>query len=328
MLKKWEITEIKTDNDSITSGIAPLILSVSRRTDIPAFYGKWFANRWKAGYCAVKNPYNQKIQYISFKNARWIVFWTKNPRPIFPFLDILDRQGIQYYFLFTLNDYEKEKYEPFLLPLQERIDTFRRLSEKIGPERIVWRFDPVIITSDLPMEEMLQRVEHLGNKLKGFTQKMIFSFVEINHYPKVQNQMKNIDWQIITPEEKIFFAQNLAAFNQQWELSEIALCATDDDFSQYGITHSRCIDPLYIFRHSRTDDRIFQLFNDNKIDLSDNNLKRLKDKGQRKACGCMISCDIGAYNTCPHGCIYCYACQNRSSAVEKFSRHNPDDEFL
>ena len=159
--------------------VAPVILSASRSTDIPAFYAKWFFDRLAEGYCVWTNPFNQQKMYVSFKQCKVIVFWTKNPKPILPYLHELDERGIHYYFQVTLNDYEQEGFEPNVPALEERIDTFHQLSGMIGHERVIWRFDPLICTSELTPRMLLTRMEKIGNRLKGYTDKLVFSFVDV-----------------------------------------------------------------------------------------------------------------------------------------------------
>ena len=144
----WQKVTIKTINGDVV-GIAPIIISASRATDIPAFYPEWFMHRLKEGYVKWINRFNGQSKYVSFEKTRAIVFWTKNPEPFMRYLPELDDTGIHYYFTFTLNDYEAEKLEPNVPELKKRIDTFRRLSEKIGKEMVVWRFDPLILTKRL-----------------------------------------------------------------------------------------------------------------------------------------------------------------------------------
>lgn len=127
--------------------------------------------------------------YISFKSCKVIVFWTKNPKPILPYLNILDEMGIHYYFQVTLNDYEHEGFEPNVPAIEERIETFKHLSQLIGKERVIWRFDPLIITPTIGPRELLKRIWYLGNKLKGFTDKLVFSFIDVKAYKKVQNNL-------------------------------------------------------------------------------------------------------------------------------------------
>ncbi len=160
---------ILTEQGDNVEATAPVIISASRSTDIPAFYAKWFFNRLAKGYCAWYNPFNQQKMYISFSKCKVVVFWTKNPKPIMPYLHILDEMGIHYYFQVTLNDYIKEGFEPNVPSVEERIETFKRLSDKIGKEKVIWRFDPLIITPTIGPRELLTRIWHIGNKLKGYT---------------------------------------------------------------------------------------------------------------------------------------------------------------
>ena len=186
----YEKVSIRTDSGEIVEATAPVIISASRSTDIPAFYAKWFFNRLAKGYCAWYNPFNinQKM-YISFARCRVIVFWTKDPSPIIPYLPELDKRGIHYYFQVTLNDYEKEGFEPNVPSVAKRIETFKKLSQLIGKEKVIWRFDPLIITPNIGPRELLTRIWHVGNQLKGYTDKLVFSFVDVKAYRKVQNNL-------------------------------------------------------------------------------------------------------------------------------------------
>ena len=181
---------ISTDCGEHVDAIAPIIISASRSTDIPAFYAKWFFNRLAKGYCVWYNPFNrqQKI-YVSFARCKVIVFWTKNPKPILPYLHELDERGIHYYFQVTLNDYVNEGFEPNVLSVEERIKTFRELSERIGRERVIWRFDPLILAPTITPRMLLSRIWKIGNQLKGYTDKLVFSFVDVKTYRKVQNNL-------------------------------------------------------------------------------------------------------------------------------------------
>ena len=149
---------IKTESGENVEAIAPVIISASRSTDIPAFYAKWFFNRLAKDYCVWYNPFNQQPMYISFKNCKVVVFWTKNPKPILPYLHELDERGIHYYFQVTLNDYVKEGFEPNVPSVEERVETFKKLSSLIGKEKVIWRFDPLIITPGIGTRELLTRI--------------------------------------------------------------------------------------------------------------------------------------------------------------------------
>ncbi|ALK83083.1 hypothetical protein BvMPK_0455 [Phocaeicola vulgatus] len=246
---------IKTDSGEMIEASAPVIISASRSTDIPAFYAKWFFNRLAKGYCTWYNPFNQQKMYISFKNCKVVVFWTKNPKPILPYLHILDEMDIHYYFQVTLNDYANEGFEPNVPSVDERVETFKLLSDKIGKERIIWRFDPLIITPSISPRELLTRIWHIGNKLKSYTDKLVFSFVDVKAYRKVQNNLVK-ETKFFTKEDvenaeanhaqRIEIVQGLqkireAWHNQGWDIT-MATCAEDIDLKSYGIEHNRCID--------------------------------------------------------------------------------------
>jgi DNA repair photolyase len=246
---------ITNDAGERVEASTPVIISASRSTDIPAFYAKWFFNRLAKGYCAWYNPFNQQKMYISFKNCKVIVFWTKNPKPILPYLHILDEMGIHYYFQVTLNDYVNEGFEPNVSSVDARVDTFKQLSKMIGKERIIWRFDPLIITPTIGPRELLTKIWNVGNKLKGYTDKLVFSFVDVKTYRKVQNNLvketmsftkENVENAEANNAQRIEIVQGLqkirdAWHNQGWDI-EMATCAEDIDLESYGIEHNRCID--------------------------------------------------------------------------------------
>ena len=315
----------------------PVILSVSRATDIPAFYSDWFFNRLEAGYCLWKNPYNNVYSRINFDKVKFIVFWSKNPELIIPYLERLKEKNINFYFQYTLNAYENQKFEPGLPLLIHRIETFRKLSRIIGKERIIWRFDPLILTDTLTVDELLKKVYDVAMKLYGYTDKLVFSFVDIKNYTKVGKNMtasgiNYVDW---TEEKMKEFAKKLSSFNKKMFKFRLATCAEKVDLSEYGIEHNRCIDSELILKLSGKDEELVKyleyeikpietnLFDEspipeNAIQLSDTEyaiqLKRNKDSGQRLLCGCCVSKDIGCYNTCPHRCVYCYANASPESA--------------
>ena len=137
---------IRNEQSVDVEAIAPVIVSASRATDIPAFYADWFFNRLDKGYLAWRNPFNGKDSYVSFANTRFVVFWSKNPKPLIPYLPILKDKGIGFYIQFTLNDYDAEQLEPGVSRLAERIDTFKRIVDEYGLGSVVWRFDPLILT--------------------------------------------------------------------------------------------------------------------------------------------------------------------------------------
>lgn len=346
-----EKTSIITDSGERVKAVAPVIISASRSTDIPAFYAKWFFNRLAKGYCVWRNPFNQEPLYVSFKNMKAIVFWTKNPKPIIPHLSELDKRGIHYYFQVTLNDYVREGFEPNLPSVEERVEIFRNLSNLIGKERVIWRFDPLIITPEITPRNLLSRIWKIGNMLKGSTDKLVFSFVDVLSYRKVQNNLvrdtncftkENVETAEMTAGQKLETVEGLVRLReiwkeQGWNLS-LATCAEDIDLDQYGIEHNRCIDGELMKRIFADDEEFVYYLNTGHLPERDlfgqlsprkqKSATALKDKGQRKMCGCMISKDIGMYNTCRHFCVYCYANTSKASVLNNAARHSADSESL
>lgn len=343
-------TYIKIADGTKVEASAPVIISASRSTDIPAFYPKWFFNRLEAGYCVWYNPFNQKPMYISFEKVKAIVFWTKNPEPIIPYLHKLDERGIHYYFQVTLNDYVAEGFEPNVGPLEHRIEVFKRLSDMIGPERVIWRFDPLILTDSLTPRQLLTKIYHVGNQLKGYTNKLVFSFVDVKAYRKVQNNLVketpffnrgNVESAEPVGNKRDELVDGLAKLrdhwrNEGWDIT-LATCGELIDLDKFGIEHNRCIDGDLMERVFSDDKEFVYYLRTGKLpepDLFGNipdlpiDRKDLKDKGQRKACGCMISKDIGMYNTCRHFCVYCYANTSKEAVLKNKERHSDDSESL
>lgn len=294
--------------DEMIKTISPAIVSASRSTDIPAFYADWFLERLKSGYSIWVNPFNQEHYRISFKDTRMIVFWSKNPKPILDRLDEVEALGFkQYYFQFTLNDYVAEGLEPNVPSVEERIDTFRRLADRIGKERVIWRFDPLALTDKVSIDALLERIGNIGRQLKGYTEKLVFSFIDISSYRKVQKNLVGYNCREFSPNEQMRFAKGLSQLNIELSL-ELATCAEQVDLSAYGIKHNKCVDDDLMMKLFHEDAELMD-FIGAKYDMFSgwHISKSKKDKGQRKACGCVISKDIGMYNTCPHLCRYCYA---------------------
>jgi DNA repair photolyase len=304
----WTKINIIDDNGEPVKAQAPVIISASRSTDIPAFYADWLIHRIEKGYIKWKNPFNGVILYVAFAKARLFVFWSKNPKPMLKYLNYLDDKNFNYYFQFTLNDYDNEKLEPRVPEVQSRIETFQQLSERIGKEKVIWRFDPLILTDKIGIDELLRKIESIGSQLKGYTQKLVFSFVDIKSYKKVERNLKksSILYEEFNERTMNEFAAGLQQLNENWHF-ELATCAEQIPLEQYGIVHNKCID----------DDLIVKLFSHDKA-LMDFIAVKKKDKGQRRFCGCIASKDIGAYNTCPHLCEYCYANANKETVLKNW----------
>jgi hypothetical protein len=295
--------------------IAPLIISASRSTDIPAFYGDWFMERLRRGYAKWVNPWNGAPQYVSFGNARVFVFWSKNPGPFLPHLADISREGYRSYTLFTLNDYAAEGLEPGVPPLEDRIRTFRALSRMAGKERVIWRCDPLLLTGDLDSAGLLERIGALGDAIAPFTRRMVISFIDIAKYPKVARNLAGRGFARVrefTPAEEEELAAGFRELNRDWDLL-LTACGEKRDLSRYGIGPGQCISFDLMVREFG-DDPVLQEFlgGPDPVALAQDRALLptpggLKDPGQRSACGCVVAKDIGQYGTCPHLCAYCYA---------------------
>ena len=291
-----------------------MIISVSRRTDIPAFYSKWFMNRIRAGYCTVVNPYNHnQVSYVSLlpEDVDVIVFWTKNPEPMIPYLRDLDKSGYRYYFQYTLNAYSKE-LEQSAPSMNTAIDMFTRLASLIGPDKIIWRYDPICISNITDVSYHETQFRKIAEVLSNSTHRSVISIVD--NYKRAEHNFKRLAHTGIsmrTSFDKDYFAHLLSTISACASANnmEIFSCAEAFDFSSYGINHGKCIDAEYI-------NKIWGL-----------NLSVKKDRNQREECGCVESKDVGAYDTCLHGCAYCYA-TTPATACRNYKLHNPDSPSL
>jgi len=325
----WDKVKILNQSGEEVEAQTPVIISASRSTDIPAFYADWFIRRIREGYVKWKNPFNGVPLYVSFEKAKLIVFWSKNPKPMVKHLDFLDEHIKNYYFQYTLNDYDNEKLEPNVPNVQSRIETFLKLSERIGKSKVIWRFDPLILTDKIGVEELLRKVENIGDQLKNHTDKMVFSFADIKLYRKVQGNLlkSHINYQEFNDSTMTEFAIGLQELNKKWTF-EIGTCAERMPLEKYGITHNKCIDDDLMIKLF-PQDKILMEFLGAKITPPDmfnpefriEKTKNNKDKGQREFCGCIFSKDIGAYNTCPHLCEYCYANSSKEIALANYRLH-------
>lgn len=329
--KSWDKVNIETVEGEKT-GIAPIIISASRSTDIPAFYSEWFSNRLDEGYVKWINPFNRKPQYVSFENARVIVFWTKNAKTMIDKLDELDKRNINYYFQYTLNDYEKEGFEKNVPALEYRIETFKELSEKIGKGKVIWRFDPLILTESLDVDDLLGKIKKVGDEIHSFTEKLVFSFADISVYSRVSRNLKKqgIKYIEFDADNMKKIAEGLNDINKNWGL-EIATCSEEVDLTDYNVKKNKCIDDELMINQF-SEDKILMDFlgcSSTQLSLFDQKPKKknnLKDKGQRKTCGCIVSKDIGQYNTCNHKCIYCYANYSPKVAENNYRDYQKSDK--
>lgn len=349
----WKKTEITIDGGRKVLAQTPEIISASRSTDIPAFYADWFFRRLEKGYSVWKNPFNGKLSYVSYEKTRFIVFWSKNPRPLLGYIHILEERNIKCYIQYTLNDYDNEKLEK-VPSLEKRIETFKLLVSRLGKGAVVWRFAPLILTDNISIEDLLAKVQYIGDQLKGYTEKLVFSYADIALYKKVEANLKKskIPYHEWTESQMEIFAQKLSKMNveRKWNYS-LATCGEKIDIKKYGIEHNRCIDGDLITKIAWKDS---ELMNFMKVKINDlptltffddvtipqgaimlpNNKYFIsthkKDSGQREQCGCMVAKDIGEYNTCPHLCEYCYANSSKETALNNWKKHinNPYSETI
>lgn len=319
-----EYTSIRTEDGQTVRARAPLVISASRRTDIPAFHADWFFARLAKGYLATVNPFNGARSYVSFERTRFVVFWSKNPRPLERYLPLLREKGIGCLVQYTLNDYEEDGLER-VPELGFRLETFRQLSSELGRDAVVWRFDPLLLTKTVSVTTLLARILALGDILKDWTRRLVFSFADIATYRKVRNNLARfgVAYREWSEEEMRDFAKRLAELNRErgWNL-ELATCGEEVDLSAYGIGHGRCIDPELVARLA-SDELLRGMGQGPALPgITPPSLSAArKDRGQRPSCGCMQAVDVGEYNTCPHLCRYCYANTSEKSVLANFERH-------
>jgi len=295
-----------------------MIISASRRTDIPAFYSQWFINRIRSGFCNVPNPFNARQVSKIDLNANSVdafVFWTRYARPLMPFLKELDTRTFNYYFLYTITGYGQpiERYNP---PVTKSITCFKNLSKQMGPKRIIWRYDPVILSSYHNIDYHINKFRQIASCLKNYTSKCIISILEL--YKKTTRRLSFLQNQgiILDTETKTdpLTRKLLIELNKIAKENKIAVfsCAQEVDYSDIGILPGRCID----------NELLSQLF-------PGTDFENKKDTGQRKNCGCVKSRDIGMNNSCLFGCRYCYATVSHKVAKKnRFENHFYDSPSL
>ena len=281
-----------------------MIISASRRTDIPAYYSDWFFNRIRDGFAMVRNPMNiHQISTIRLTPdvVDGIVFWTKNPIPMIG--RISELKEYMYYFQFTITPYGQD-VEPNLPSKNDKIlAAFKRLSDILGANRIIWRYDPILISKRYPEEYHIRAFEKIAEEIHNYTRKVTISFID-EDYRGVKSNVKELALHDFPIAAQTNLSSSLAMISQSYGL-EIDTCAEKMDLQQFGITHARCIDG-----------RLFENLLGCRMNID-------KDKTQRLECGCAASIDIGMYNTCKNGCRYCYANYSQKTVMENFAKHNP-----
>lgn len=279
-----------------------MILQVSGRTDICALYPKWFVNRLKAGYVLVRNPYNnQQVSYVEINQdvVDCIAFCTKDPKAIMPYLKEIEQMGYHYFFMVTITPYDKD-IEPNVRLKLEIIKTFIELSNLIGKNRIIWRYDPILLNERYTIKFHLQMFEKMCQLLYKYTNTVIISFLDI--YKNIVNKFNEL-----SDEDVYLLADNLGRIAKKYHL-EIKTCSEKYHLEQYGIKKGSCLEKSYI------------------EDLIGYPLD-IKTNQNRANCSCLASIDIGAYSCCNHGCLYCYACNNQLVA-KNMASHDENSEML
>ncbi|MGE5594022.1 MAG: DUF1848 domain-containing protein [Betaproteobacteria bacterium] len=273
-----------------------MIISASRRTDIPKFLTEWFMDCIRAGHCRCPSPFNPKQVFdVSLRpeDVEVIVFWSKDPEPMLARLHELDRMGFRYYFHFTLNGYPSF-LEPGVPPLEKTLATFARLSAAVSPERVIWRYDPLVLTNVTDASYHKRRFREIATALAGKTRRVVISLLDDYRGSRARlrrlaEQGIQVAWSVTADDAAT--AELLASMARTARESgmEITSCAEEKSLESLGIKRGKCIDDEYIAR-------VFGI-----------RVPCRKDPGQRAACGCVVSRDIGVYGTCRHGCVYCYA---------------------
>lgn len=286
-----------------------MIISASRRTDIPAFFGKWFINRLLDGEVKVRNPFNKnQVNIVSLKpeDIDCIVFWTKNPENFIQYLTQINDLEISYYFLFTLNYYGND-YEVNLPDKNKLILTFKQLSLLLGKRKVIWRYDPIIIDNNYSNNFHLEHFEKLCKELENYTDNCITSFLFM--YNKCKRNLSNYNITALNKAEQsnLLYKMNKIAIKYHIQLS---ICASEYNFEEIGVKPAKCIDA-----------NLIQQFTGKEI-------KTVKDNNQRLNCNCSKSIDIGAYNTCKHLCRYCYANYSFEKVYQNFKYINNNSPFL
>ena len=274
-----------------------MIISASRRCDIAAFHAEWFMNRVRAGEVLVRNPMQKKqISKISLQldDVDAFVFWTKNPTALMPFLPELNTLGYAYYFLFTITPYDAT-VEPHVPEKKKMVTLFQRLATLVGAERVLWRYDPILLTKHFTPTWHTTAFQQVAQALSGYTKRCIISFFD--DYRKVQQRMQPLAY--IMPDATLMkeLVCSFAEIAHRHNIT-LATCCETLDVAYNGVTPAHCIDRALVEQ------------------ISGRLLVGIKkDSNQRPACGCAKSYDIGAYNCCAHGCLYCYAVANHAKAA-------------
>lgn len=289
-----------------------MIVSASYRTDIPAFYGEWFANRLRAGYCTAVNPYNRRTYRVPLSTGEvdGFVFWTKDLSKFRPTLAEVHERGFSFVVQHTITAYPRALERRAVDP-ERSVKNMRFLAGVYGPRAAVWRYDTILVTSLTPLDFHRENFDRLARSLEGATDEVVVSFAQI--YAKTRRNLDraagelDFTWYDPPDEVKREFLMELAGTARARGM-RLAACGQRHLLAP-GIDDASCVDA---------------------VRLSDVSGRRVKAgrPGHRKGCGCNTSRDIGAYDTCPYGCVYCYAVASREAAIRRHRGHDPSAESL
>jgi hypothetical protein len=289
-----------------------MIISASYKTDIPAFYGEWFMNRLRAGYCKMVNPYGRQIYQVSLErpDVDGFVFWTRNVGPFLPHLQAIRERGYPFIVQYTITGYPRT-LEQSVVQASRSAEYMKRLADQYGPRAAVWRYDPIVFTSETPADYHRRNFEALARSMEGATDEVVISFAQI--YRKTERNMNlaageaGFTWADPDDGAKLQLAAELTEIARAHGM-QLVTCS-QNQYLVPGARPARCVD------------------SDRLSDVAGYPIKAPR-KGNRPDCDCSQSRDIGDYDTCPHGCVYCYAVLHRDLAQRRFRQHDPAGEFL
>ena len=290
-----------------------MIISASYKTDIPTFYGEWFRNRLHAGFCRMVNPYNRKqhqVVSLQKEDVDGFIFWTKNLAPFLGVLDDVHDQEYPFVVQYTINGYPRA-LETRVVDAERSVESFLAASDKFGTNTLVWRYDTIIFSTLTDEDFHLQNFAKLAEKLAGSTDEVVVSFLQIykktKHNLDEASRVHGFDWYDPPAETKRELLTALVQVASEHKMS-LSIC-TQPDLVVPGVNEARCVDGQRL------------------MDIAGRSFKS-KIKGTRTGCGCFESKDIGEYDTCPHGCVYCYAVRQRSLSLQRYQEHDPLGEYL
>lgn len=289
-----------------------MIISASYKTDIPTFYGEWFINRLRAGYCKTVNPYNSQISRVSLlpSDVDGFVFWTKNLGPFIKHLPEIHALGLPFVIQHTINGYPRA-LEHSVVDSDKSVANLKRTADSYGSRVCVWRYDTIVLSSITPAEFHKETFARLARSLEGSTDEVVISFAQV--YKKTQRNMNGaseaLGFQWTDPDESV----------KRQLLSELVGIAIS-----HRIQANLCSQTEYLVENCGE----AHCIDADRLSAVSGKPVLAKEKGNRPQCRCSAARDIGEYDTCPHGCVYCYAVQNRELALSRYREHDPTSEFL